>query len=302
MGEEVVPPRRAMLVLNPNAGKGRFTDEARQAAAARPWLDLLETSCREDCRPFVDRAIDSGYDTVIVGGGDGTVHDVLNALDGRFEAIRLAIMPLGTANDLARTLDLPRTPLAALDAIERGVERRIDLIRATSSTGSHDLLNAATGGFSETLNAKLTDEVKERWGMLAYIRAALDALEDAAVYRTNVMLDDEPLSAETSAVVVANGRYAGGISVAPEAELDDRRMDVSMITAQTLADRARLLARAALGTAIDDPHLLFAQVKRFEITSDPPMHFNGDGEPIGRTPITFELLPGALRLITAREI
>ena len=291
-----------MLILNPHAGEGRQTEFARRAAAERPWLDLRETTRAEDCPRLVQQAVEQRYDTIIVGGGDGTVHDVVNALAEHFDltpgaGVRLAIMPLGTANDLSKTLGLPREPAAALDLIERGPVRRIDLLRAESARGVRHLINAASGGFSEQVNARLDDEQKERWGALAYLRVGLDALPEATMHRTRLVIDGEAFEMQSCAVVVANGRYTGGMHVAPEAEIDDHRMDVGVVMAETIGERAKLLAKAFVGTHMADEHIFYRRARKLEIHCDPPMRFNGDGEALGETPITFKLLPGTLEMI-----
>lgn len=295
---------RALMILNPAAGDGQSVKLAREAAErpGRGRIDVVETACAEDCRAFTDRALDQGYDTLIVGGGDGTVHDVVNALGGRFDRLRLAVMPVGTANDLSKTLSLPREPEAVLDLIEAGTTRRIDLIRVKSDGGGANyLINAASGGFSEAVNARLDDEQKERWGALAYLRVALDALPEATMHHAAIIIDDERFDVHTCAVIVANGRYTGGVRIAPGAQIDDRRMDVGAVLAETISDRARLLAKAVAGRHMDDEHLLFRHAKRMRIEADPPMLFNGDGEELGRTPMTFELMPAAVEVVAPAE-
>jgi diacylglycerol kinase (ATP) len=287
---------RAIFIVNPKAGDGQRTARAVELASSTPWIDMRPTDTHP-CIQSVEEATAGGYGTLIIGGGDGTVHDVINALKGRSDTLKIAIIPLGTANDLARTLGLPTTVEAALSLITTGSEQRIDVIRARTTSGTTYLLNAATGGFSDTMGRKLTDEIKRTWGPMAYVRAAVEALSEATMYRTHVNLDGRLIAMDCSAVVIANGRYAGGIQVAPQAKLTDQSMDVAIITAQTLGDGARLAARAAVASPLDDPHVLFEQVRRCWITADPPLPFRGDGEAIGSTPADFELLPAAVRMI-----
>ena len=288
---------RALLMLNPAAGKGRLTQFAREAAAARPWMDLVETTCAGDCAHVVQRASEQGYSMLIVAGGDGTVHDVVNAMAGNFDRLRLAILPVGTANDLSQTLGLPRDPDAAMAMIEAGASRRIDLIRVESAAGMHYLINAASGGFSEAVTERLDDEQKERWGALAYLRVALDALPEAIMHRARIQLDDENHELQTCAIVVANGRYTGGVHVAPDAQIDDHQMDVGAVLAETIGDRARLMLKAFAGSHMADEHVFYRRATRLHVDADPPMQFNGDGEELGPTPMSFELLPGVLEVV-----
>src|SRR5690606_21328292 len=101
--------------------------------------------------------------------------------------VRLLLIPLGTGNDFARTLDLPWDPAAAVGLLDRGQERRVDLVHCRSADAADRyIINAATGGFSEQVHQRLDPDMKKQWGPLAYLRAAVQAMGEVCSYDARV--------------------------------------------------------------------------------------------------------------------
>ncbi len=289
------------VLFNGNAGSA---DPALDALRAVPGLDLVECEKPEDTIAAAADAAHAGVDLVVAAGGDGTVHLAANGLlkAGTSAETRpaLGILPLGTGNDLARTLCLPlgTDPLAALDVLRRADRRVIDAIRVSHDGDDGETehaINVCAGGFSGAVDEILTSELKETWGPLAYLVGAVQALPDLDDYQTCFTWDDGPEErVRAYNVVVANGRTAGGGKpVAPRADLEDGLLDVVVIRAD--ADIARLTARVLAGDYLDDEDVLFRRARTLAIRSTPGMWFNVDGELRTNVPVTFEAVPGALR-------
>lgn len=244
----------------------------------------------------------SGCDLIVSAGGDGTLNEVVNGMAAADCKSVLAILPLGTGNDFARTLGLPEKLDDAIAQIAAGETRAIDLVRVTSDRVRY-FINVSSGGFSGLVNEKLTPEVKQTWGPLAYLRGAAAALPELRGYATTVTLDElPPLELDLYNVVVANGRYvAGGIPIAPEAELDDGLLDLVLIPERGKAELAILTAQILLGKHLSSDAIIFRRAKKVAINSRPGMWFNVDGELIGNDPATFELLPRALRCVVGKK-
>ncbi len=296
-----------MLVLyNSNAGSAAEADI--EALRTLPGVDLVDCQDPQDTIAAAADAGHTGESVVVAAGGDGTVHLVANGLmqAGTSADTRpaLGVLPLGTGNDFARTLglDLAAPPIEALDGLRRGTPRPMDIIRV-SHPGLEDAtqyaINVCAGGFSGAVDEVLTSELKEAWGPLAYLVGAVKALPDLSDYDTRVAWDDgpaEPIQAFN--VVVANGRTAGGGKpVAPRANPEDGLLDVVVVRSGTGADVARLVARVLAGDYLDDDHIVFNRVARLAVESHPGMWFNVDGELRTNDPITFEVVPAALRVI-----
>jgi diacylglycerol kinase (ATP) len=131
------------------------------------------------------------------------------------------------------------------------------------------------------------------------LRSAAAAFSELRGYATRVELDDaEALELDLYNVVVANGRYvAGGIPIAPEADLTDGLLDIVLIPERGPAELAILAAQILVGKHLSSDAIIFRRAKKVAISSRPGMWFNVDGELIGNEPATFELLPGALRCV-----
>ena len=171
-------------------------------------------------------ALRKGYDMIVAAGGDGTLNEVVNGVREDASAVVLGLIPLGTGNDFARTLDLPTDIDQAIDLLLAGHTRAIDLVRVTSDVRRY-FVNVSTGGFSGLVDEKLTPAMKKTWGPLAYLRSAAAALPEFRAHRTTVSLDNaESLTLNLFGVVIANGRYVGGgMRIAPEASVDDGLLD-----------------------------------------------------------------------------
>ncbi|MFP4144715.1 MAG: diacylglycerol/lipid kinase family protein [Phycisphaeraceae bacterium] len=293
---------RERLIINPTAGRGDQAEPVQELAARRSGLEVTATEGPGDAARLAREAAEAGVDRLIVAGGDGTVSEVINGAAERLNDVQFLLVPLGTGNDLARTLSLPDEPEAAMALLDVGVERRVDLVRAELGGQVRWYVNAATGGFSERVHEKLTPAVKAAWGPLAYLRAAVEAAPLIEDHQLQLELDGEPLSLRASSVVIANGRFAGGgIELAPEASMHDAAVDVLLVTAKTFLERLRAASDFAAGLLEESEGLVSRRVRRLKIAAEPAMTMVVDGEPIGQTPATFEVVPGAMRMLVPAD-
>jgi diacylglycerol kinase (ATP) len=284
------------VILNPIAGAVKNID----AIQARLRNLKAERFCVSegpgDAEKFASEASD--FDLIVSAGGDGTLNEVVNGIARGGCNAALGVLPLGTGNDFARSLEVPTDLESAIEQIMAGKTRAIDLVRVTSDQVRY-FVNVSSGGFSGVMGEKLTPEMKRTWGPLAYLRSAAAAFSELRGYATKVALDDaEVLELDLYNVVVANGRYvAGGIPIAPEADLADGLLDIVLIPERGPADLAILAAQIVVGKHLSSDGIVFRRAKKIAINSRPGMWFNVDGELIGNEPATFELLPGALRCV-----
>lgn len=267
---------------------------------------LRETTSREEARELASAAALDGIPLVVAAGGDGTVNTVIHGLYESGGAATLGILPLGTGNDLCRTLNIPLDPLEAFDLLARGAPapRAIDLVRADSEERSFVFANMSSGGNSRRVRSCLTDEMKRSWGGWAYLRGALEVLTDLTGFRVSVKLDDaEAKTLDLWNVVVANGNtVAGGVNVAPQADISDGLLDVILVQDGTPLDVAALTTKLLLSNYLEDERIIFRRAARVEFCSEPPMEFVADGETIGNTPATFTVLPRALKVIAGPAV
>ena len=239
---------------------------------------------------------------VVIAGGDGTVHAVVNGLGPHFPNVPLGVLPLGTGNDFCRTLAVPLDPVAAVEVLRDGRPRAIDVARVEGGRTGF-MVNAATGGFSGRVASEVTSDLKEFWGPLAYLRGAVGPAAEPPRYRVTLRLDGGPPETfDALNVVVANGRTAaGGFPVAPTASPEDGKLDVVVVRPGDALDLSVLAARLMHGDYLTDENVTHRLARWVELDSDPPMPFSIDGEPSEGSRWVFTVVPGALRVLTGPD-
>lgn len=294
-------PKRTLVIANPNAGGGSMPDDFTTRVEARRGFTVRLTERAGHARTLAAESLREGFETVVSAGGDGTLNEVVNGLEeGLHGTVRLGLLPLGTGNDFARTLGIPTALDAALDLLESEVERPCDVALLEGSQDRRLLLNMSAGGASGEVSDKIDTAIKRFWGPLAYLRAAVEVIPELSPYRLRLALDgNEPLELDVINLVVANARFiAAGIPIAPLAEIDDGLLDVIVFRACPLARLAVVTAQVVAGQHLDGscPEAIFFRAREVELTCEPAMPFNADGELLEPQQVRFEILPGALRL------
>ncbi len=292
--------RKTCIVLNPAAGSVKDPDKLIARLRSLPDVEVKLSSKRGSAQRFTRTSIRAGCELIVAAGGDGTLNEVINGVGEKGEGVHVGLIPLGTGNDFARSLELPTDVDACIDLIRGGRTRAIDLVRVTSDTVRY-FANVSAGGFSGAVNDKLTPEVKDTWGPLAYIRSAAAALSELQAFRTNISFDNtESLSLDLYNIVVANGRFvAGGMPIAPEALLDDGLLDVILLPETSGARLALLAPQIMLGAHLTSDAVVYRRAAKVCVNSKPGMWFNVDGELVGNEPATFEVVPRALQFVVA---
>lgn len=282
--------RRALLIVNSKSRNGATQCEAAIASLEKHGIEPIHLECttRDDLSPLiVEHAKD--VDCVVVGGGDGTLNA---AAFGVIEAqLPLGILPLGTANDLARTLDIPFSLDAAAGIIAGGKTRRIDL----GIVNEQPFFNVASIGLSAELAKKLTRDIKRRFGRLGYALVALKVLSQARPFNATIIGDDESVRVKTLQIAVGNGRYyGGGNAVEKDAAIDDEHLDLYSLEFKR-AWKLALMARSfRYGEHGAWNEVRAVRAKEFDIRTRVPRSVNADGEIVTRTPAHFSIKPSAV--------
>ena len=301
---------RTVLVVNVRARRGEEWFERARAGLAERGVELFGAYAVDPAElpERVREELARGAERIVVGGGDGSLAAAARVLAGTGAA--LGVLPLGTANDFARSLHIPDDLEGALRVVARGAERAVDV----AWLGDRAFLNAASLGVSSELTRRLHDGLKQRAGKLAYPVAAPAAAVGRQAFKLRIELDGRVLEDDALQVVVGNGRFhGGGRLVAPGARIDDHRLDVYVLRAESDADGAskpdRLRDLGALvryawlllrGRHLEHPRVFHARTKRVRVVTDPPLEIDADGELAGRTPAEIRVVPRQLRVIAPR--
>jgi diacylglycerol kinase (ATP) len=293
---------KSRVILNPNAGSVEGIASLRDSLERLPDTEICVTDHEGHAEELARQAVEMGVPLVVAAGGDGTLNEVLNGLSAGFDRTRLGLLPLGTGNDFARSIGVPDDLEGALAVLRAGRVQKIDVGRTSVGGKSRCFLNMAVGGFSGVVSEKASD-AKERWGPLAYMRGAVDALPELQAFETSIVLNGaERLRVATYNIVISNGRYvAAGIPVAPQAKLDDGLFEVMIAPATTIPKLALLVPQVLLGQHLGSDLLLFRRATRIEIDSQPEMSFNVDGEILGEASSVFEVQPRALEMVVGPD-
>ena len=237
------------------------------------------------------RAHAAEVDRVVLAGGDGTMNAAAPALLDT--GLPFAIIPLGTGNDLARTLGIPEDPAEAARVAAGGNLRAIDVGLANGVP----FFNVASIGFGVDLTRALTGDAKRRWGKIGYAVAGLRVLARMRPFSAAIRCGDQVVRSRTVHVAVGNGRhYGGGMTVGEGSEIDDGKLDVFSLEVGSVWKLLLLLPALRRGDHGRWQEVLTAAGEEVEIRTRRPRSVNTDGEITTRTPAVFRVLPGALRV------
>jgi YegS/Rv2252/BmrU family lipid kinase len=229
-------------------------------------------------------------DLVVVGGGDGTMNAAAEAL--LEVGLPMGILPLGTANDLARVLDIPQDPAAAARIIVEGRRRPIDLGRANEKL----FFNIATIGFSARLAHAMDRQTKRRFGPLAYAMT-LARIGLGHPFHATIHTGQETIRVTAIQIAVGNGRYhGGGVVVHEAAAIDDQLLHLYALepsSAWRLIAKLPWLLRGKHETITGVTSLV---APAMEVTTDRRLPVNTDGELTTYTPVRFSIVPRALEV------
>jgi diacylglycerol kinase (ATP) len=290
-------PRRVLFLRNPLSRSGEHAADTARAGLRGCGLELVAEVTAESgrFRDTVEKLRDQ-IDVVVVGGGDGTISAAAPALLGL--DVPLGVLPMGTANDLARSLAIPLELEQACRVIAGGRAQAIDL----GMVNGHYFFNAAGVGLSGAVTRKLDRARKRRWGVLSYARAALDAWRERDVFGARMRVNGEELYVRSLQVTVGNGRhYGGGMTVAADATIDDGLLHVYSIEPAPLLQLVRMAPLLGSGQHARSDAVMLVRTQELELVTDRPVPVNADGELVGTTPARFSLVPGALRVLVPAD-
>jgi diacylglycerol kinase (ATP) len=296
-----VDARRAALIVNTRSRTGERTffqalDRLQDLGVTLGPTYAVRDPVRlpETVRDVLDDG--SEYRLLILGGGDGSVSSVVDFL--AHHHVVLGLLPLGTANDFARTLGIPSDIEGACQTIAAGKMVDVDLGLA----GDNYFVNVASVGLGVEATRALSPWMKKSVGPLAYPAAAIKAFLSHEPFSARLTFPDgdhEPVEHERLLqVAVGNGRfYGGGMVVAPESGIDDRNLDVYAIELGRHRDLIGVARYLKSGDFIRNESVTQYRTERVRLETDPELAVNIDGEVVTRTPQDFSVAHNALKVL-----
>jgi YegS/Rv2252/BmrU family lipid kinase len=290
----VKPPRRYLVLVNPSAGGGRARDLLPRLEGALRGRDLeyrlvLTTSLEHGCEEA--RRAAAGGEICVVMSGDGLIGQIGGVLAGG--ETPLGVIPGGRGNDFARVMGIPTEIPAAIEVLARGATRTVDV----GEVNGRRFLCVASCGFDSDAN-RIANEARFVKGNLVYLYAALRAMAAWRPATFTVVLDGERHEFSGYSIAVANAKaFGGGMYIAPNAEIDDGRLDVVSIGESGKLHYLANLPKVYKGRHVDNEEVTVARASKVQISADRPFAVYADGDHLADLPATIRVLPRALNVI-----
>jgi len=284
------------IIYNPDAGQPQALLKSfnRIFHKAGVRWDLHITNENGDGERLAKQVIADGADVVAVYGGDGTLMDVANGMAGG--SVPMAIIPGGTGNVMSVELGIPRDPSAACSLIvnPQHILRPIDLGRVENRC----FMLRVGFGLEANIVRGAGREMKDRFGVFAYLMSILAALSQPSPAHYFLNLDGKEFECDGLACMIANAASLGvaGLDLADNISITDGLLDVFIIRKIDMEELFSMAARV-LGSPETPDSLLHWQVSKVQIRSDPPQQIEADGDLIGVGQASIEVLPLALNII-----
>ena len=294
--------RRLLLLVNPASGTRRGMVVLEQVkpvlAAAGAELDVCITEQSGHARRLAQTLDLAGYHGICLIGGDGTVHEVVSGLleRDRPTSLPLGLIPAGTGNDVAKQLGVS-SPLEAAQRIIAGRASPFDVAKVEANGQTNYCVTII--GWAGVADINCTAERLRLLGPPRYAVAALWQILFAKRRRARLLLDNQTIDDEFLLVVACNTVFSGsGMRLAPRAKVDDGKIDVVLIRRATRWQMFRLFAKVFDGAHVEMPCVEYHQVCSLSILSDDDSPLDLDGEIQGTTPVSIQIIPGAIHMFS----
>lgn len=280
--------KRARVIYNPTSGRESFKKHLPDV------LDILEnagyeTSCHAttragDATREARLAVERRFDLVVAAGGDGTINEVVNGMAEQEYRPKLGVIPVGTTNDFARALQIPRDITAAAEIIAKGDTIPVDIGRMDDKY----FINIAGGGRLTELTYDVPSKLKTMLGQLAYYLKGIEMLPSLKATNVRIEYDGKLFEGQVMLFLVALTNSVGGFEkLSPNSSINDGMFSLLILKDTNLADFIRIASLAIRGEHINDPDVLYTKANRIKVTSDEKVQLNLDGEYGGLLPAEF---------------
>ncbi len=291
--------KKAKLVYNPVAGKKVFAAKLDSVIAnfqSNGWkLVPYRTTGNEDGSTFSKMFLEDTYNAIIVAGGDGTVHHVVNGLLGANLSTPLGIFPVGTANDFAVHLNLPQDVEECCRTI---IAENVTEVDVGLANGTY-FINVASAGLLTDIPHKTDVAMKNVLGKLAYYLKGIETIPNFRPIPVEIICNNKVFCEEVLLFIIANGSAAGGFSrLAPRADIVDGFFDMMVIKPVNLGQLLSLFLKLIRGEHINDPRVEYFQTSHVIISCTQEVDTDLDGEPGSGFPLEVKVIPRRLPVFT----
>jgi diacylglycerol kinase (ATP) len=300
-----------LILANPTAGGGlgrEAVPRLKAFASQKQWnAEFRSVESSAEFAQIAREEAAAGRERIFALGGDGTFQALLNAVAGNSD-VSIGVLPAGGGNDLAAALGLPIDPVKAVELIlTQGEAVYLDAARARTADGAERLYMGGGGVGLDAEAAQFANGVYRKMrGRSRYLLSAIRALAEFRGVQVRASLEGaEQTSLQGTALVLGilnTPSYGGGLRLAPEARLEDGRLDLVLLENLGALEIARMLPRLAVSGEIRTERIQRHRITHARIETERPCAFHADGEIIGMTPVEITVVPGAMRVWRPRAV
>lgn len=283
--------KRARIIYNPTSGRELFRKHLPEVLEKMEQAGY-ETSCHAttgegDATVAAAAAVERGFDLIVAVGGDGTLNEVVSGVSTFSERPKIGLIPMGTTNDFARAVHIPRDINKAVDIIIQGDSIPVDV----GLMNDRHFINIAGGGRLTELTYEVPSKLKTMLGQMAYYLKGIEMIPSIRSSKVRIEYDGEVFDDHAMMFLIGLTNSVGGFEkLAPDASINDGKFSLLILKELNMAEFIRVASLALRGEHLSDPHVIYAKASKISVTSDERVLLNLDGEYGGLLPATFENL------------
>ncbi|WP_155593553.1 diacylglycerol kinase [Lysinibacillus cavernae] len=284
--------KRARIIYNPTSGREVFKkhlpEVLEKLEVAGYETSCHATTCEGDATLAAKNAVERGFDIIIAVGGDGTLNEVVSGVSPFENRPKVGLIPMGTTNDFARAVHIPRNIDEAVDIIIQGDTLPVDV---GLLNGERYFINIAAGGRITELTYEVPSKMKTMLGQLAYYLKAVEMIPSIKASHMRIEYDGEVFDGDAMMFLCGLTNSVGGFEkLAPDASINDGYFTLLVLKKVSLPEFIQLAAMALRGEHLNDDRVIYKKASVVKVTTENEVHLNLDGEYGGDAPATFENL------------
>lgn len=288
---------KVLLVYNPLSGHRSLPSKLDYIIQRFTEKDILVVPYRSSVYEE-DKLIctlkQNSFSSIIISGGDGTINLVVNAMIKNDIILPIGLIPSGTCNDFARSLDIPNDLKKCIDIILAGHTDEIDV---GEINGTRYFVNTCAGGVFVDVSFSTSTELKKNIGPLAYYLKALEKVPNIRATRLKVQTDTESIEQDFTLFLILNGRHAAGFNnIIEKADYSDGLMDIVLVKNILPIDIPPLLFKVLSNDFIYDRNVMWLRTRTCHIEGDSKIALTVDGEDGGKLPISVRFINKMLKV------
>lgn len=283
--------KRARIIYNPTSGRELFRKHLPEVLE-RMEIAGYETSCHAttcegDATAAAITAVERKFDLIVAVGGDGTLNEVVSGVSKFEDRPKIGLIPMGTTNDFARAVHIPRDINKAVDIIIQGDSVPVDV----GMMNDRYFINIAGGGRMTELTYEVPSKLKTVLGQMAYYLKGIEMLPSIRSSNVRIEYDGEVFDDKAMMFLIGLTNSVGGFEkLAPDASINDGKFTLLILKEVNMAEFIRLASLALRGEHLSNPHVIYAKASRISVSSEERVMLNLDGEFGGVLPAVFQNL------------